>query len=67
MAKPSVPTTLSHDFSYASDAELNQRISVFQAEHAAAHDELLAMDARRPLGAGRVRVMFRVRSKKGSR
>ena len=52
---------------FASDNDLNTQIAAFQAQHAAANGELLAMDSRRALGPSKVRVTFRVRPKKGSR
>lgn len=68
MAKRAEQTsTLSQDFAFTSDADLNAQIAAFQAAHAAAHNELLAMDARRSLGPGKVRVTFRVRPRKGGR
>jgi hypothetical protein len=68
MAKRSAPTsTLSHDFTFASDADLNAQIAAFQAAHAAARNELLAMDARRSLGPCKVRITFRIRPRKGER
>lgn len=52
--------TVSHDFVFTSDAELNGQIAAFQAEHARTQGQRLAMDARRALGAGKVRITFRV-------
>ena len=49
------------------DADLNTQIAAFAAAHEAAHDELLAMDGRRSLGPGKVRVTFRVRPKNPQR
>lgn len=57
--------TLHHDFAFATEAELNQQIRALASVHEAAQGEILAMDARRPLGAGKVRVTFRVVEKKG--
>ena len=62
---PAAATSLAHDFAFTTDADLNAQVSAFQAEHAAQHDELLAMDSRRSLGAGKVRITFRRRPKKG--
>lgn len=56
-----------HDFRFQSDADLNTQIAAFQAAHEAANKQILAMDARRPLGAGKVRISFRVVPKKGGR
>lgn len=63
MAKKSAQTTLNHDFEFIKDADLDAQIAAFAAAHAGAHDELLAMDGRRSLGPGKVRVTFRVRPK----
>jgi hypothetical protein len=59
--------TLNHDFVFASDPELDAKIAAFRAEHEAAHQQILAMDARRSLGPGKVRVTFRVIEKKKGR
>lgn len=67
MAKTIEKTTLEHDFRFQTDAELNAQIAAFQAAHEATHDERLAMDARRSLGAGKVRISFRIVSKKRGR
>lgn len=60
MPKKAEKVTLNHDFAYATDADLNAQIAAFAAAHAAASDERLAMDARRSLGPGKVRVTFRI-------
>lgn len=60
MPKKPEKVTIHHDFEFATDADLNAQISAFQAAHEAAHRERLAMDARRPLGARKVRVTFRI-------
>ena len=52
--------TLTHDFQFGSDADLNAAIATFVAEHARTHKQRLAMDSRRSLGAGKVRITFRV-------
>ena len=66
MAKrPAAATTVSHDFTFATDADLNAQITAFQKGHAAKHDELLAMDSRRSLGVGKARITVRVRPSKG--
>jgi len=67
MPKKPEKVTLHHDFVFATDAELDEKIAGFRAEHEAAHDQILAMDARRSLGAGKVRVTFRVIEKKGKK
>jgi hypothetical protein len=56
-----------HDFAYGSDTELNTLIASFKSAHEAAHGQLLTMHERRSLGAGRVRITFRVRAGKASR
>lgn len=67
MGKKAVQPTLSHDFEFLKDADLNTQIAAFAAAHQVAHDELLAMDGRRSLGPGKVRVTFRVRPKNPQR
>ncbi len=60
--------TLDRDFAFQSDADLNAGIAAFTAQHELSTGQRLAMDARRPLGPGKVRVTFRVveaRGKKG--
>lgn len=64
MGKKATQPFLNHDFEFLKDADLNTQIAAFAAAHEGAHDELLAMDGRRPLGPGKVRVTFRVRPKK---
>jgi hypothetical protein len=66
MPKPQ-KVTLHHDFAFEKDADLNAQIAAFRAEHEAQRSQILAMDARRSLGPGKVRVTFRVIEKKGSR
>lgn len=67
MPKKPEKVTLNHDFAFETETELNEQIAAYRAEHEATHDEILAMDARRPLGPGKVRVTFRVLEKKGKR
>ncbi len=64
---PSKPpkVTLDHDFAFATDAELDEQIAAFRAAHEATHGQRLAMDARRSLGPGKVRVTFRLVVAKG--
>lgn len=57
-------TTLQQDFRCQSEAELNAQIAAFAATHEATHHQILAMDGRRSLGPGKVRVTFRVIAKK---
>jgi hypothetical protein len=67
MPKKPEKVTLDHDFVFEKEVDLNEQIASFRAEHDAAHGQILAMDARRPLGPGKVRVTFRVIEKKGGR
>ncbi len=60
MPKKPEKVTLNHDFTYASESELADKLSAFRAEHEATHQQNLAMDAKRSLGPGKVRVTFRV-------
>lgn len=64
MAKNSEKVLLHRDFAFQKDADLNAQIAAFAAEHQATHNQILAMDARRSLGPGKVRVSFRVLAKK---
>ena len=60
--------TLHHDFAFANDAALNTQIAAFAAQHEAANGgERLAMDSRKSLGPGKVRVTFRIVPRKGGR
>lgn len=67
MAKNSENVLLHHDFAFQKEADLNAQIAAFAAEHQATHNQILAMDARRSLGPGKVRVSFRVLAKKPQR
>lgn len=67
MAKKTEKILVNHDFAFAKESELNAQIAAFAAEHEAAHHQILAMDARRPLGPGKVRVTFRVIDKPTTR
>lgn len=60
MPKKPDKVTLDHNFAFTSDADLAAQIDRFKAEHEAAHRQILAMDDKRSLGAGKVRVTFRV-------
>ena len=60
MAKQREPQLVHQIFVYASDAELNAKIAEHRAQHEVAHAQILAMHARRPLGAGKVQITFRV-------
>lgn len=65
MPKKPEKVTLNHDFAFESDADFDTKLAAFRAEHEATHGQILAMDARRSLGPGKVRVTFRVIEKKG--
>lgn len=60
MPKKPEKVTLSRDFTYEKEADLNAQIAAFRAEHEAQAGERLAMDARRPLGPNKVRITFRI-------
>jgi len=60
MPKKAQPELVDRDFTFASDRELDALIATFRSEHEAATGQRLAMHARRSLGAGKVRVTFRV-------
>jgi hypothetical protein len=60
MPKKPDKVTLDQNFAFRSDADLAAQIDVFKAEHEAAHQQILAMDNKRSLGPGKVRVTFRV-------
>lgn len=60
MAKKGEPETLNRDFAFATDRELDEKIAAFRLEHETESGQRLAMHARRPLGAGKVRVTFRL-------
>ena len=65
MPKKPEKVLLNHDFAFSTDAELAEKLTTFRAEHEATHEQILAMDAKRSLGQGKVRVTFRVIEKKG--
>lgn len=67
MPKKAEKITQNHDFTFTSDPDLDAQIAAYQAQHEATHDHRLAMDARRPLGPGKVRVTFRLVDKKPTR
>jgi hypothetical protein len=67
MPKKPEKVTIHHDFAYASEAELGQKVDEFRRAHEAEHHQILAMDAKRSLGPGKVRVTFRVIDKKAKR
>lgn len=55
-----VKQTVHQDFQAASERELDALLTAFKAEHEANTGERLAIDAKRPLGPGKVRITFRV-------
>lgn len=67
MPKKPEKVTLSHDFAFESEADLDAKVTAFRVEHEAGQGQKLAMDAKRSLGPGKVRVTFRVLEKKGGR
>lgn len=67
MPKKAEKVTLDHNFAFTSDADLASQITAFKAEHEAAQRQILAMDNKRSLGPGKVRVTFRVIEKPRSK
>lgn len=61
------PETIDRDFAFAGDRELDEQIAAYRAEHERQHGQRLAMHARRSLGAGKVRVTFRIVAPAGGR
>jgi hypothetical protein len=57
---PKKPETIDRDFAFANDRELDELIAAFRTEHESSTGERLAMHARRSLGAGKVRITFRI-------
>jgi hypothetical protein len=51
---------IDHNFAYQSDADLDAQIDRFKQEHEAAHGQRLAVDSKRSLGPGKVRMTFRI-------
>lgn len=58
--KKQQPEMLDHDFAFASDRELDEQIAAFRSAHETSTGVRLAMHARRSLGAGKVRITFRL-------
>ena len=58
---------LHYDFEFVKETDLNTQIAAFAAAHEAEHRQILAMDSRRPLGVGKVRVTFRIIEKRRSK
>ncbi len=67
MPKKPEKVTLARDFASSGDADLDQQVAAFRVEHEAESGQRLAMDAKRSLGPGKVRVTFRVVATKGKR
>lgn len=67
MGKKTEKVLLNQDFAFEKEAELGALITAFAAMHEATHQQILAMDARRTLGPGKVRVTFRVIDKSTAR
>ena len=60
MPKKAAPETTDRDFAFTTDRELDEKIAAFRTEHEASEGQRLAMHARRSLGAGKVRITFRI-------
>lgn len=60
VAKKQQPETIDRDFAFASDRELDDMIAAFRSAHETTTGQRLAMHARRSLGAGKVRITFRI-------
>jgi hypothetical protein len=67
MATKDTKTTLHHDFQAANDAELDVQMRAFKAAWTSEHGDGLAIDGKRSLGPGKVRVTFRVVPAPGTR
>lgn len=55
---------LDHVFAFGSEADLDAQIQAFKRVHESAQGERLAVDGKRSLGAGKVRITFRVVAQK---
>ncbi len=60
MATKDAKSMIHQDFQAANDAELDVRMREFKAAWTAEHGDGLAIDGKRSLGPGKVRVTFRV-------
>jgi len=60
VAKKAEPQTLHHDFEFANDRELDEKIAAFRDQYEQEHGQRLAMHARRSLGASKARITFRL-------
>ena len=58
--KKAEPERVSSDFVFASDRELDEQIAAHRTAHEQSTGQRLAMHARRSLGAGKVRITFRI-------
>lgn len=58
--KKQQPELVDRDFVFASDRELDEIIAAFRSAHETTTGQRLAMHARRSLGAGKVRITFRI-------
>ena len=67
MSKPPDPELVSVDFVFTTDAALNDLIAAHRKAYEAEHGRAIAMHARRPLGAGKARITFRLLEKKPAR
>jgi hypothetical protein len=54
-------------FAFTSDADLDTQIKAFKAEYEAEHGDGLALDQKRSLGVGKVRLSFRVVPRPGKK
>jgi hypothetical protein len=52
--------TVDHVFAFTSEVDLDEQIQAFKRAHADAHEQDLALDSKRALGPGKVRLSFRV-------
>ena len=60
MPKKQQPELVDRDFVFANDRELDEMIAAFRSEHETTTGQRLAMHPRRSLGAGKVRITFRI-------
>lgn len=62
-----VKQTIDHVFAAANDGELDAQLAEFKRAHEMATGQRLAIDAKRPLGPGKVRMTFRIVASPGSK
>lgn len=60
MAKKREPVLMEKAFAFTSDADPDAQIARHRTDHQRDHGQVLAMHARRVLGAGKVMITFRV-------